>query len=203
METPKDDAGMKEKKKSIEDKVEDKSEGIIDSIKDTTEDIVESITEKKDEIVNSIKETKEDIVESLQEKKDGISKSIGSGVKKTKSFFRKVIIGSIVLFILSIGVYMVYANWTYSEGTRAGNLIKISKKGYIFKTYEGQLKLGGIDLSNPEEGMSDSWSFSVRDESVFKELEKRQGQKVVLRYKQINNAMPWQGDTDYYIYAVE
>ena len=203
METPKDDAGMKEKKKSIEDKVEDKSEGIIDSIKDTTEDIVESITEKKDEIVNSIKETKEDIVESLQEKKDGISKSIGSGVKKTKSFFRKVIIGSIVLFILSIGVYMVYANWTYSEGTRAGNLIKISKKGYIFKTYEGQLKLGGIDLSNPEEGLSDSWSFSVKDVEVFKELEKRQGQKVVLRYKQINNSMPWQGDTDYYIYAVE
>lgn len=203
METPKEDPEMKEEKKPIEDQVEEKSEGIIDSIKDTTEDIVDSITEKKDDIVNSIKETKEDIVESLQEKKDGISKSIGSGVKKTKSFFRKVIIGSIVLFILSIGVYMIYANWTYSEGTRAGNLIKISKKGYIFKTYEGQLKLSGIDLSNPEEGMSDSWSFSVRDESVFKELEKRQGQKVVLRYKQINNAMPWQGDTDYYIYAVE
>lgn len=203
METPKEDPEMKEEKKPIEDQVEEKSEGIIDSIKDTTEDIVDSITEKKDDIVNSIKETKEDIVESLQEKKDGISKSIGSGVKKTKSFFRKVIIGSIVLFILSIGVYMIYANWTYSEGTRAGNLIKISKKGYIFKTYEGQLKLGGIDLSNPEEGMSDSWSFSVSDEGVFKELEKRQGQKVVLRYKQINNAMPWQGDTDYYIYAVE
>ncbi len=203
METPKEDIEMEEEKKPIEEQVEEKSEGIIDSIKDTTEDIMESITDKKDEIVSSIKETREDIAESIQEKKDGISKSIGSGVKKTKSFFRKVIIGSIVLFILSIGVYMIYANWTYSEGTRAGNLIKISKKGYIFKTYEGQLKLGGIDLSNPEEGMSDSWSFSVRDEGVFKELEKRQGQKVVLRYKQINHAMPWQGDTDYYIYAVE
>ncbi|MEL7022028.1 MAG: hypothetical protein AAGK47_10485, partial [Bacteroidota bacterium] len=88
-------------------------------------------------------------------------------------------------------------------GTRAGDLIKISKKGYLFKTYEGQLKLGGIDLENEDEGLSDTWSFSVTNDAIYRKLEELQGQKVVLRYRQINKAMPWQGDTDYYIYQVE
>ena len=63
--------------------------------------------------------------------------------------------------------------------------------------------LGGIDLTNPDEGLSDTWSFSVKEEEVFQQLENLQGQKVVLKYKQINHAMPWQGDTSYFIYAIE
>ncbi len=192
METPKDDSNLNKDQKPVEKNIEGESEGILDSISD-----------KKDELVNSIKETKDELSESIQEKKEGISKSFDSGVKKTKSFFKKLMLGSIVLLLVSFVLFLVYANWTYSEGTRAGNLIKISKKGYVFKTYEGQLKLGGIDLANPDEGLSDSWSFSVKNKEVFEELERLQGQKVVLKYKQINRSMPWQGDTDYFIYAIQ
>ncbi|MEO1262922.1 MAG: hypothetical protein AAFZ15_29205, partial [Bacteroidota bacterium] len=69
--------------------------------------------------------------------------------------------------------------------------------------HEGQLKLGGIDLENTEEGLSDTWSFSVRNHDIVQRLEKLQGKKVVLRYKEINYSMPWQGDTDYFIISVE
>lgn len=132
-----------------------------------------------------------------------VQDSIDEGVKRTKSFFGKVFKGILLLLFLTIVGYFLYANYTYSEGTRAGNLIKVSKKGYVFKTYEGQLKLGGIDLHNEDEGLSDTWSFSVTDDSVVKELEKYQGTKVILHYKEINQSMPWQGETNYFVTSVE
>ena len=203
METPNDGSKLNEGQSIDPNTNNGESDGILDSIKDKKDNIVDSISEKNEQISNSIKETKDDIKESIQEKKEGISKSINTGVKKTKSFLKKLFIGLSVLGILSLGFYMFYSNWTYSEGTRAGNLIKISKKGYIFKTCEGQLKLGGIDLQNQNDGLSDTWNFSVTDETVINKLENLQGQKVVLKYKQINKAMPWQGDSDYFIYDVQ
>lgn len=167
--------------------------------------------EKNTSDENTPEKEKPGVLEGLEDKvkdfiKDAdkeISETIDAGVKRTKSFFRRLLIGLLVLAALAGAAYMLYANYTYSEGTRAGNLIKISKKGMVFKTYEGQLKLGGIDLSNPNEGLSDTWSFSVKDEALVKQLEKLQGQRVVLRYKEINQSMPWQGDTNYFIVSIE
>lgn len=143
-------------------------------------------------------EFKKDIAET----KDKMSKSIDSGMKKTKSFFKKILWSALLILIVGIIGFFLYANYTYSEGTRAGDLIKISRKGYIFKTHEGQLKLGGIDLQNPDEGLSDTWSFSVTDHAVVDQLEKMQGKKVVLKYCEKNYALPWQGDTKYFITEV-
>ena len=165
------------------------------SIKDEFED-------KKNKLSEEIEERKDSIEESLSEKKEMLSQSIDSGVKKTKSFMKKLLIASIMAAFVFGGLYILWANYTYSDGTRAGNLIKISKKGYVFKTKEGQLKLGGIDLTNQDEGLSDTWSFSVKDESIYRQLEKLQGKKVTLRYRQVNKALPWQGDTEYFVYEV-
>ena len=63
--------------------------------------------------------------------------------------------------------------------------------------------MGGINLDNPNKGLSDTWSFSIRDKNIVEQLEKLQGQKVVLRYKEINQAMPWQGDTNYFVTSIE
>ena len=145
----------------------------------------------------------ESLLDSIEKIDDNIKESIDSGVKKTKSFFGKVFKGILLLLLLTIIGYFLYANYTYSEGTRAGNLIKVSKKGYVFKTFEGQLKLGGIDLENEDEGLSDTWSFSVTDEAIVKQLELLQGTKVILHYEEINQSMPWQGDTNYFVTSVE
>ena len=126
-----------------------------------------------------------------------------SGVSTAKKFTKRLLWSLLGLALLAVVGFFLYANYTYSEGTRSGQLIKISKKGYVFKTHEGQLKLGGIDLENSEDGLSDTWSFSVTDHDVVQKLEKLQGQKVVLRYKEINRSMPWQGDTEYFIIGIE
>lgn len=145
----------------------------------------------------------ESIMDSIEKIDDTIKESFDSGVRKTKSFFGKLFKGILLIALLAVIAYFLYANYTYSEGTRAGNLIKVSKKGYVFKTYEGQLKLGGIDLENEDEGLSDTWSFSVTNKEVVEQLEKLQGAKVIVHYKEINESMPWQGDTNYFVTSVE
>ena len=153
----------------------------------------------KKEFEDKTNELKKDIAET----KENFNKSIDSGVAKAKKFTRKLLWSLLVIAILAAAAFFLWGNYTYSEGTRAGDLIKISRKGYVFKTHEGQLKLGGIDLENTEEGLSDTWSFSVKNHDIVQRLEKLQGKKVVLRYKEINYSMPWQGDTNYYIVSVE
>jgi len=156
-----------------------------------------------DSIKKEFEDKSNEIKKDLAEKKDQMEKSFDSGVKKTKSFFRKLIWSILGLAVIAVVLFFLWGNYTYSEGTRAGDLIKISRKGYVFKTHEGQLKLGGIDLENSEDGLSDTWSFSVQDQGIVNQLEKLQGKKVVLRYCEKNYAMPWQGDTNYFITEVE
>ncbi len=105
-----------------------------------------------------------------------------------------------IALVVGGGVYMLYANWTYSDGTRTGYLIKISEKGYIFKTYEGQLNLGGFQDSDQGNIVGNTWNFSLKDDALYKKLGELEGQKVTLSYKEINKAMPWQGDTNYFVY---
>ena len=156
-----------------------------------------------DSLKKGFQEKKDEIQKDIADTKSQIGKSIDSGVAKAKRFTKRLLWAIMGLVIIVIIGFFLWANYTYSEGTRAGDLIKISKKGYVFKTHEGQLKLGGIDLENRNEGLSDTWSFSVKAHEIVDHLEKLQGQKVVLRYKEINYALPWQGDTKYFIIGIE
>ena len=156
-----------------------------------------------DSIKKEFEDKSNELKKDIAEKKEQMEKSFDAGMNKTKKFFRKLFWSILGLLVLAVVVFFLWGNYTYSEGTRAGDLIKISRKGYVFKTHEGQLKLGGIDLHNEDEGLSDTWSFSVQDQAIVNQLEKLQGKKVVLRYCENNYAMPWQGDTDYFIVAVE
>lgn len=114
----------------------------------------------------------------------------------------------IVFLILSVlfAGYYFYNNITYSEGTRAGYLVKISKKGFVFKTYEGQLNLGGISGGDMSAIVSkDYWEFSVSKSTpeVFEELQKYEGKQIKVSYKEKIGAFFWQGDTDYFVYDVK
>jgi hypothetical protein len=151
----------------------------------------------------NFEEKKEALKEDIEETKESIGKSFNSGVRKTKSFFKKVLIYTLIGVVVSGGVYLLWCNWTYSDGTRTGYLMKISTKGYVFKTYEGQLNLGGFQESDNTSIIGNIWDFSLTDKDLLKKLETLEGKKVMLRYKEINKAMPWQGDTNYYIYEAE
>ena len=105
------------------------------------------------------------------------------------------VILSIVLLILTVFIYFRYS-FVYSEGTRVGIIYKFSKKGTIFKTYEGEMMLPGI--RNKGEGKSlstNTFHFSVTDEELAKKLMKRQGMEIELHYVYYKGALPWRGDS--------
>ena len=141
--------------------------------------------------------------ENMDQKKEDMGAALKSGVASTKRFFKRLLRLALILIIFGSGTYLMWCNYTYSSGTRTGYLIKISQKGYIFKTCEGQLNLGGVDAS-PESGIiGNIWDFSVKKEEVHKALMSAEGKKVTLHYDEINKAMPWQGDTNYFITKVD
>ncbi|MBK9257946.1 MAG: 6-phosphogluconate dehydrogenase [Saprospiraceae bacterium] len=126
------------------------------------------------------------------------SNSESLGVK-LKRFLKKSLI-VIVLGAILFGVgYYFYRTYTISEGTRSGILYKISKKGSIFKTYEGQIQLAGSTIVSK----ASTWDFSVKDEATYITLQKLEGSNVRLYYNQMVHAFPWQGETDYIVYKAE
>ncbi len=115
-----------------------------------------------------------------------------------------------VLVVLAlIGSVVFYFEGTYSDGFRAGTVVKLSSKGYVFKTYEGELNLGMVINQDPnsQASVNNVWDFSVsaKDTTVINALENAltSGQRVRLHYKEKYKALPWMGDTPYFIYKVE
>lgn len=102
-------------------------------------------------------------------------------------------------FLVFATGYYVYRTYTISEGSRSGTLFKISKKGILFKTYEGQLHLAGSMMMSQQS----TWDFSAKTGTVYAELQKYEGKLVKCHYRQKVDAFPWQGDTDYIVYKVE
>ncbi len=111
---------------------------------------------------------------------------------------KKVLFLIISVFLLIYAVYFAGVYYlTFSEGTRSGELIKFSKKGVFFKTYEGEISQG---ISGAQ-----IFQFSVEDgeKQVVQKLEEFQGKYVKLTYKERYATFPWLGDTKYFISKVE
>ncbi|PYT10037.1 MAG: hypothetical protein DMF49_00325 [Acidobacteria bacterium] len=85
------------------------------------------------------------------------------------------------LILLPAAVFFLYLflalHWSYSDGERAGILQKFSRKGWICKTYEGELAMTTVPGVAPT-----LWSFSVRDQTVARQIESVVGKRVVLHY---------------------
>lgn len=110
--------------------------------------------------------------------------------------FGVVVVLPIVLFTAWTSVSL---NWSYSSGIRSGYLQKFSRKGWVCKTWEGE-----IAMVNMPGAAQDRWSFSVRDESVAGQIEKLMGARVALTYAQ-HVGVPGScfGETEYFITAVK
>lgn len=124
------------------------------------------------------------------------------GTKSRGSLSRLLRWTVISIFIAGV-VYYFVCGLTYSEGTRSGVLTKISKRGYLFKTFEGELNVGGLNQGDGTIMPLSIFYFSVPDEAVYKAIENAQGKKVVLHYKEVIHSFFWQGETDYFVYKAE
>lgn len=107
------------------------------------------------------------------------------------------------LFVLVSAIFAAYTwialHWSYSEGERAGFMQKLSKKGWVCKTWEGELSLIALPGAAPEKFL-----FSVRDDDVAAKINQHVGQRVSLTYEQhIGLPTTCFGDTEYFITAVK
>jgi hypothetical protein len=112
------------------------------------------------------------------------------------------------LFLLLLVVVLpvcLFAAWvwitlhfTYSTGERAGYVQKISKKGWLCKTWEGELAMSTFPGTAPQ-----IFTFSVRDDAVAEKIENAAGQRVALSYEQ-HKGVPSScfAETEYFITAV-
>ncbi len=110
---------------------------------------------------------------------------------------RKVIMYFVLALVLIFTAYFSFVYFaTYSEGNRSGELIKFSKKGYVFKTWEGELSQG---ISGAQ-----IFKFSVMDneEEVIQQMKDLQGEYVKVTYVERYRTFPWWGETNYYIQEV-
>ncbi len=128
---------------------------------------------------------------------------IKEGAQSVGKRARRLLIWLLFLGIVILAGYFAVCNFTYSKGSRAGYLVKVTYKGIVLKTFEGTLNTGGLAINGQGGAVSTNWDFSVWNKEVYKELDELQGEKVKLYYRQKLKAMPWQGMTDYFVYKVE
>jgi hypothetical protein len=112
------------------------------------------------------------------------------------------IVALIIILILGIFIFWKYF-YTYSEGYRAGLLQKFTRKGNVFKTYEGELILSSVTSTTNVALASEKFFFSVLDDSLANVLDTLQGQFVIIHYKQKNGKVIWRGDTPYFVDEVK
>lgn len=98
-----------------------------------------------------------------------------------------------------MAIWVAFAlNWTYSRGDRVGFVLKFSEKGWLCKTWEGELSMSTVPGVTPEK-----WLFTVRDDAVARRIQALQGQHVALDYEE-HKFLPTScfGDTDYFVTEV-
>ena len=116
-----------------------------------------------------------------------------------KSFLTATLGFVVVVAVLFAAYVWLALHWSYSEGERAGFMQKLSKKGWVCKTWEGELSLVALPGAAPEKFL-----FTVRDDVVADKINQQVGQRVALTYEQ-HVGLPTScfGDTEYFITAVK
>lgn len=90
---------------------------------------------------------------------------------------KKLILIAIAVVLVLAGTTWGLLSYNYSKGFRSGTLVKITKKGAFYKTYEGTLDLGSGDHL--------TWDFSIHDDQLGMQLEKQAGRLVKVEYKEL------------------
>ena len=110
----------------------------------------------------------------------------------------KFLIKTFIIILIIIAGFLSFAFFVhYSDGVRAGKLVKFSNKGVIFKTWEGEISQGVSEAQ--------TFIFSVENDEkqTIQDLNRLQGKFVKLHYFERYKTLFWLGDTKYFITEVE
>ncbi len=107
-----------------------------------------------------------------------------------------------VVLVIPTAAFWIWAGialgYTYSSGQRVGYVQKLSERGWICKTWEGELAMSNVPGAIPEK-----FAFSVRDDSIARLINASEGRRVSLEYEQhVNVPSSCFGDTEYFVVGV-
>jgi hypothetical protein len=111
----------------------------------------------------------------------------------------KALVVTVLILLLAAGALAAYTwaalAWSYSEGERVGYVQKFSRKGWVCKTWEGELAMVTMPGAIPEK-----FYFSIRSDAVAANLNKSLGKRVALKYTQ-HLGLPTScfGETEYFV----
>jgi hypothetical protein len=113
-------------------------------------------------------------------------------------YLMKFLIKLFIVILIVFAGFFSFVNFAhYSDGIRAGKLVKFSNKGILFKTWEGEISQGVSEAQ--------TFIFSVEDDEkqTIEDLNRLQGKFVKLHYFERYKTLFWLGDTKYFITKVE
>ncbi|MEO6421375.1 MAG: hypothetical protein ABIR84_01460 [Candidatus Nitrotoga sp.] len=115
------------------------------------------------------------------------------------NLIKKTAIVAIVLFAFCAAYLWFAFTWSYSIGERAGYVQKFSQKGWVCKTWEGELSMMFLPGQVPEK-----FYFTVRDHNVAEKINRNLSKKVTLDYDQ-HKGLPTScfGDTEFFVSDVK
>lgn len=113
-------------------------------------------------------------------------------------FLRSLAVGLTILLALAAAWTWLTLSWSYADGERAGYVQKLSRKGWLCKTWEGEIAMVTMPGAIPEK-----FEFSVRDDAVAQKINALAGKRVVLHYRQ-HKFVPTTcfAETEYFIHDV-
>jgi hypothetical protein len=111
----------------------------------------------------------------------------------------RTVVGLVLTLVAGVALYLLFAyHFAYSRGESVGFVQKISYKGWVCKTWEGeQVRALSVVPAVPEK-----FAFTVRDEQVVEQINALIGQKVVLDYAQHKGLPSCFGDTEHFVIGV-
>ena len=108
------------------------------------------------------------------------------------------VIGVVVVVALTVGYFAIVLNWSYSSGERAGWVQKLSEKGWVCKTWEGELAMVSMPGAAPEKFL-----FTIHDDAVAAQVTKVMGKRASLHYEEkVGLPTTCFGDTRYFVNKV-
>ncbi|HLK36282.1 MAG TPA: hypothetical protein VKU41_05980 [Polyangiaceae bacterium] len=117
-----------------------------------------------------------------------------------KKWVRRIVIGGLLFVVLGSFLYVFFTlHYTYSSGERVGFVQKLSKRGWVCKTNEGDLAM--VNMAGQQAQM---FSFTVPDDKVAQDIESNAGHRIELHYEE-HRGIPSScfGDTQYFVTSVK
>lgn len=112
--------------------------------------------------------------------------------------FKRIVLPVVILIALVAAYFYAMLNWSYSTGERAGWVQKISHKGWLCKTWEGELALVSMPGAPVEK-----FNFTVFDDAAAADINRHMGKRVSLHYEQkVGLPTSCFGETRYYVTKV-